>query len=188
MKKFLVILLVLAVASMVFVVCQKSSSAVKKSDAITVGFAQCKTDESDWRKLNTISMMSAFAKPGYRLLVADSMNDSAKQIADVQSFIDQEVNYIVIAAVNMDGWDTVLRNAQRAKIPVILMDRDIKADPSLYTVWVGADFKLEGQQGVNWMEKHFAGKPSGSLGGRIKAAMECGLSYQYQFANELLVV
>ena len=66
------------------------------------------------------------------MVLADSNNDAAKQVADVQGFIDQEVDYIVIAAVNVDGWDTVLKNAKDAGIPVILMDRTINASEDLY--------------------------------------------------------
>jgi simple sugar transport system substrate-binding protein len=176
MKKLLVVLLVLVVASTAFAA--GGSQSGKKTTDTVVGFSQCKTDESDWRKLNTSSMATAFAQPGYRLIIADSNNDAAKQVADVQSFIDQEVDYIVIAAVNMDGWDTVLRNAQRAKIPVILMDRDIKADPSLYTAWLGADFKDEGRQGTEWMAKHFAGKPVNvvHIQGQLGAGAQVGRS------------
>jgi simple sugar transport system substrate-binding protein len=99
---------------------------------IKVGFAQCKADESDWRIANTKSMQEALsAANGFDLILADSNNDAAKQVADVQGFIDQEVDYIVIAAVNVDGWDGVLQNAKSAGIPVILVDRTINASEDL---------------------------------------------------------
>ncbi|MDR1703518.1 MAG: ABC transporter substrate-binding protein [Clostridiales bacterium] len=123
---------------------------------ITVGFAQCKADESDWRKANTISMQEALsAENGYNMILADANNDAAKQVADVQGFIDQEVDYIVIAAVNMDGWDTVLKNAQDAGIPVILVDRTVNASEDLYTCWVGSGFKEEGVKATDWLASHF---------------------------------
>ena len=154
MKKLLAVLLVLAAASMVFIGCKKKE-APAGSRVITVGFAQCKADESDWRMANTKSMLSTFDVPGFKLILSDSNNDAAKQLADVQGFIDQEVDYIVIAAVNMDGWDTVLGNAKTAGIPVILVDRNINAPEDLWTSYVGPDFKVEGQKAVDWMVKHF---------------------------------
>ena len=155
MKKYLVVLLVLAVATLTFT-CGGKKSGTAGSKLITVGFAQCKADESDWRMHNTRSMFDAFnANPDYRLLVADSNNDAAKQIADVQGFINLGVDYIIIVAVNMTGWDTVLRNAQQAGIPVILMDREISAPESLYTAWFGGSFIEEGNRAVAWMEKRF---------------------------------
>ncbi len=126
------------------------------ADLITVGFAQCKADESDWRKANTKSMQEALsAENGFNLILADANNDAAKQVADVQGFIDQEADYIVIAAVNMDGWDTVLKNAKDAGIPVILVDRTINASEDLFTCWVGSDFKAEGVKATDWIATRF---------------------------------
>jgi len=128
-------------------------------------------------------MLNTFNVPGYQLTLSDSNNDAAKQVADVQSFIDQEYDYIVIAAVNMDGWDTVLRNAKAAKIPVILVDRNINAPQDLWTCYVGPDFKVEGGKATAWMEKHFGTRPvnvvnlqgqlgSGAQVGRTAALMD----------------
>ncbi len=155
MKKYLVLLLVVA---LVFGIC--GCEAIKtsgKKGLITVGFAQCKADESDWRKANTKSMQETLSEEnGFKLILADSNNDAAKQVSDVQGFIDQEVDYIVIAAVNMDGWDTVLANAKAAGIPVILVDRTINASEDLYTCWVGADFKAEGVKATDWIATRFS--------------------------------
>jgi len=181
MKKFLAILLVLAVAATAFASGNRAAPSGPKT--VRVGFAQCKADESDWRIANTKSMQSTFNVPGYSFTMADSNNDAAKQVADVQGFIDQEYDYIVIAAVNMDGWDTVLRNAKNAGIPVILVDRNINAPQDLWTCYVGPDFKVEGQKATDWMVKHFGNNPvnvvniqgqlgSGAQVGRTAALME----------------
>ena len=50
------------------------------------------------------------------------------------------------------GWDTVLKEAKAAKIPVILTDRQVDADPSLYVSLVGSDFELEGERGAHLLE------------------------------------
>ncbi len=147
---------------------------------IVVGFAQCKADESDWRMANTASMQATFSEAnGYKLILADSNNDAAKQVADVQGFIDQEVDYIVIAAVNMDGWDTVLTSAKEAGIPVILMDRTINASQDLYTCWVGSDFKSEGVKATDWLETRFTADEEVNivnLQGQLGASAQIGRS------------
>lgn len=151
-KKTIILLTVLILAY---------AAAACKSPAektlITVGFAQCWVDESDWRRANTNSMMDHLSKAnGFDLIIADSANDAQKQVSDVQNFIDQQVDYIVIAAVKVDGWDTVLKNAKSAGIPVILMDRTIEVeDKSLYITWTGGDFYNEGKMAVDWL-KEFA--------------------------------
>ena len=130
------------------------------NSTITVGFAQCKADESDWRIANTKSMQEALSiENGFNMILADSNNDAAKQINDVRGFIDADVDYIVIAAVNEDGWDSVLQDAKDKGIPVILVDRTVKASEDLYTCWVGADFYAEGVKATEWMKKHFGSNP-----------------------------
>lgn len=150
------------------------------AELITVGFAQCKADESDWRKANTASMQEAFSEAnGFKLTMADSNNDAAKQLADVQGFIDQEVDYIIIAAVNMDGWDTVLGNAKDAGIPVILMDRTINASEDLYVCWVGGGFYNEGVKATDWISTRFtADEEVGivNLQGQLGASAQVGRS------------
>jgi simple sugar transport system substrate-binding protein len=179
MKKIIAVLMAAAAVSMAFVSCNKSST-----DTIKVGFAQCKADESDWRIANTKSMQAAFSEAGYQLILADSNNDAAKQVADVQGFIDQEVDYIVIAAVNTDGWDTVLGNAKQAGIPVILVDRTINADPDLYTCWVGADFYAEGVKATDWISSHFGDTPVNivNLQGQLGSSAQVGRSQALQDA------
>lgn len=150
------------------------------AELINVGFAQCKADESDWRKANTASMQDAFSEAnGFKLTMADSNNDAAKQLADVQGFIDQEVDYIIIAAVNMDGWDTVLGNAKAAGIPVILMDRTINASEDLYVCWVGGGFYNEGVKATDWISTRFkADEKVGivNLQGQLGASAQVGRS------------
>jgi ABC-type sugar transport system, periplasmic component len=157
-------------------------------DVITVGFAQCKADESDWRKANTKSMQEALSQSeGFNMILADANNDAAKQVADVQGFIDQEVDYIVIAAVNMDGWDTVLTNAQDAGIPVILVDRTVNASENLYTCWVGSDFKEEGVKATEWIAKRFTSEDEVNivnLQGQLGSSAQVGRSEALEEAVE----
>ena len=73
----------------------------------------------------------------------------------IRKFIQQEVDYIVLAPVTETGWDTVLMEAKDAGIPVIIVDRmvDVK-DDSLYECWVGSDFKLEGMKMCQWLNDY----------------------------------
>ena len=67
------------------------------------------------------------------------------------------MDYIVLAPIAESGWDDVLQEARDAKIPVIIVDRQISVeDKSLYTSWVGSDFLAEGQTAVRWLEKKLA--------------------------------
>ncbi len=122
-------------------------------DTITVGFSQVGA-ESDWRTANTESMKSTFSEEnGYELIFDDAQQKQENQITAIRNFIQQDVDYIVLAPVTETGWDTVLEEAKEAGIPVIIVDRmaDV-SDDSLYTAWVGSNFELEGQKAVaGWM-------------------------------------
>lgn len=180
MKRISLIALVLLLSASFGLFANGSTDSAASGGKLVVGFAQCKSDESDWRMANTKSMQEAFSDAnGYQLILADSNNDAAKQVSDVQGFIDQEVDYIVIAAVNMDGWDTVLKNAKDAGIPVLLMDRTINASEDLYVSWLGAGFYDEGVKATDWLETRFTGGAKANivhLQGQLGAGAQVGRS------------
>lgn len=122
------------------------------SPSVVVGFSQLGA-ESDWRSANTESMKSTFtAENGYKLIFEDGQQKQSNQIRAIRTFIQQEVDYIVLAPVTETGWDTVLQEAKDAGIPVILVDRQVDVeDDSLFTCWVGSDFYMEGRKVTAWL-------------------------------------
>lgn len=128
-------------------------------DVITVGFSQVGA-ESDWRTANSQSMKDTFSEAnGYKLIFDDAQQKQENQITAIRNFINQEVDYIVLAPVTETGWDTVLQEAKDADIPVIIVDRmvDVSND-DLYTAWVGSNFKLEGQKACEWLKAYAEAK------------------------------
>ena len=123
-----------------------------QTDRIVGGFSQVGA-ESDWRSANTESMKSTFTKEaGYDLIFEDGQQKQANQIRAIRTFIQQEVDYIVLAPVTETGWDTVLREAKDAGIPVVIVDRKVDVeDDSLFTCFVGSDFELEGLKMSEWL-------------------------------------
>ncbi len=122
-------------------------------DLITVGFAQV-GHESDWRTASTKSCQDVFSEAnGYDLSFVDCDNDEAAQKEAVRSFIEQEVDYIIIDPIIATGWDTVLTEAEDAGIPVIVIDRTID-DSDKYVSWVGSNFLTEGQAAGEWLKAY----------------------------------
>jgi simple sugar transport system substrate-binding protein len=137
-----------------------ASTAATAGKVITVGFAQTGS-ESGWRAANTESMKTAFSEAnGFKLVFNAADNKPEAQIAAVHSFINQKVDAIVIAPVVTTGWDDVLKEAQAAKIPVILEDRTIDAPDTLYAAWFGDDFLAEGKAAGDWAVKTFGSTPT----------------------------
>jgi ABC-type sugar transport system substrate-binding protein len=142
---------------------QKSEAPVSTGTAavgkkITVGFAQTGA-ESEWRKANTVSMKTEAEKRSINLKFVDGQGKHENQIAAVRSFIAQKVDVILIAPTQKAGWEPVLTDAKAAKIPVVLMDRNVEvADQSLYAAFVGSDFYEEGRMAVEWLVKNAGGR------------------------------
>lgn len=144
---------------------------------IVVGFSQVGA-ESDWRGANTNSMLEALSEAnGYKLIFDDAQQKQERQITAIRNFIHQAVDYIVLAPTTEKGWDTVLKEAQAVGIPVIIVDRMIEvSDQSLFTCWVGSDFRKEGDTAVRWMEQRFGDAPLSivHLQGNIGSSAQIG--------------
>ena len=164
-KKLLIKVIALIMVIAVIVGCGSHDTAKlsaepsdKNSDnqeLIVIGFSQVGA-ESDWRKANTESMKNTFTEEnGYKLIFSDAQQKQNNQITAIRTFIQQEVDYIVLAPVTENGWDTVLSEAKEANIPVIIVDRMVNVeDSSLFTCWVGSDFKLEGDKVCKWLKAY----------------------------------
>ncbi|MFD0263529.1 ABC transporter substrate-binding protein [Kitasatospora indigofera] len=128
------------------------------SDKITIGFSQVGA-ESGWRTANTKSVQDAAKKAGVTLKFSDAQQKQENQIKAIRSFIQQKVDIIAFSPVVESGWDTVLKEAKAAKIPVILTDRAVDSqDESLYVSFLGSDFVEEGKRAADWLVKEYQGK------------------------------
>lgn len=133
-------------------------AAVASAKTLTVGFAQTGA-ESAWRTANTNSMKSEAEKRGITLKFADAQGKQENQIRAVSTFIAQKVDAIVIAPIVETGWEPILRQAKRAKIPVIITDRTVQvSDESLYVCFIGSDFYTEGKMAAEWLAKAVNGQ------------------------------
>ncbi len=154
MKKLLSILLA---ACMIFALCacgQQGDTNTPSDDEgglIKVGIINNDPNESGYRTANDKDMKETFtAENGYEASFAYSLKND-EQIAAAQKFIQDEVDYLLISAAGTSGWDSVLKDAQAAGIRVILFDRTIDADESLYEASIVSDMAKEGQTAVDWL-------------------------------------
>ena len=129
-----------------------SDSSSGGSKAITLGFAQVGS-ESGWRTANTLSIQESAKTAGIDLKFSDAQQKQENQISAIRSFIAQKVDVIAFSPVVVTGWDAVLKEAQSAKIPVVLTDRSVESDESLFVTLVGSDFTDEGRRAAKILEK-----------------------------------
>jgi len=126
--------------------------------ATTIGFSQVGS-ESGWRSSFSESVKREAAARNIDLKFADAQQKQENQIRAVRGFIAQRVDAIIIAPVVETGWAPVLREAKRARIPVVIVDRNVQVnDDSLYLTRIASDFTEEGRKIANWLMQKTEGK------------------------------
>ena len=131
---------------------ETAAPAADTSDKlISVGIINNDPNESGYRTANDADLKKTFSKEnGYDAQFAYSLKND-EQIAAAQKFVQDGVDYLLLSAADTAGWDSVLKDAQDAGIKVILFDRTIDADPSLYEASIVSDMAKEGQTAVDWL-------------------------------------
>jgi simple sugar transport system substrate-binding protein len=149
LKRVFVVALMLALAVGAF-------AAPKK---VVVGFSQIGS-ESEWRNANTISMQNTFNEdPNVTLIYSDAQQKQENQIKAIRSFIARKVDVILFTALVETGYGPVLQEAQKAKIPVIMIDRDVAKEDQKYRLTImGSDFAKEGEKAAQWLADYLKAK------------------------------
>ncbi len=156
MKKVLAMAASMVICGAVFASCGSeggSSKESKKGDKlITVGIINNDPNESGYRTANVNDLKATFTKEnGYDAKFSYSLKNE-EQINFAQKYIQDEVDYLLLSAADTAGWDSVLKDAKDAGVRVILFDRTIDADESLYEASVVSDMDKEGEQAVEWLK------------------------------------
>jgi len=117
---------------------------------LTIGFAQVGS-ESGWRTAFSDAMKAEAEARGINLLFSDGQQRQENQIAALRDFIAQGVDAIILAPVVTSGWDEILEEAAANEIPVLIIDRAVDSDESLYFTRVSSDFTHEGRLAAAWL-------------------------------------
>ena len=130
----------------------EAEAPAASGDLIKVGIINNDPNESGYRTANDKDLKETFTEAnGYEASFAYSLKND-EQITAAQKFIQDGVDYLLLSAADTSGWDSVLKDAQDAGIQVILFDRTIDADPSLYAASIVSDMDKEGEQAANWLK------------------------------------
>ena len=129
---------------------QAAKTTPEQNGKLILGFSQIGS-ESAWRTRNTQSIFEAAAENDIQILFDDAQQKQENQLKAIRSFIVYQVDVIAFVPIVEDGWDNVLTEAKEAGIPVILVDRQINADPSLYAGFLGEDGLEEGRRAARFL-------------------------------------
>ncbi len=152
--KRLLLFVILSTTLLFLTTCEKKepvSGNEPYPESIVLGFSQLGA-ESDWRTANSESIKTAARDAGIQLMFSDGQQKQENQIKAIRSFIANQVDVIAFSPLVESGWDTVLKEAKDAGIPVIITDRAIKTeDDSLYVALMCSDFREEGKKAGKWL-------------------------------------
>ena len=163
-KKIVSILLCAAMVATMAIGCGKKEAASDEADAskdgglIKVGIINNDPNESGYRTANDKDMKEMFTEEnGYEASFAYSLKND-EQITSAQKFIQDGVDYLLLSAADTSGWDSVLKDAQDAGTRVILFDRTIDADESLYEASIVSNMEAEGETASTWLKDQNLGE------------------------------
>ena len=145
----------LLILSFSFISCAKKKETAalqssETSDRLILGFSQIGS-ESAWRTRNTQSIMEAAEQNDIQILFDDAQQKQSNQLKAIRSFIVYQVDVIAFVPIVSNGWDNVLQEAKAAGIPVIIVDRQIDCDESLYAGFLGENGFEEGFAVANFL-------------------------------------
>ena len=115
-----------------------------------VGFSQIGA-ESAWRVAETASIVAEAEARGMELMLVDAQGRMEKQLEALRGFVAQRVDAVILAPQKEQGFEPVLKELKEAGIPVVLVDRGVQADPSLYATLIASDFVAEGRMAALWL-------------------------------------
>ncbi|MBX4270243.1 substrate-binding domain-containing protein [Clostridium estertheticum] len=140
---------------------------------IVLGYAQLMS-ESRWRDANAKSIKDAANDASINLDFREEGYNQKDQKQLIRELIKKRVDIIAFSPFVKTGWDDVLFEAKNAGIPVILCDRSVDSDDSLWTCNIGSDFQEEGRRAARLLIEHFKDKEANifELKGNIGSAPE----------------
>src|SRR5512140_1138741 len=121
-----------------------------------IGFSQANLGEP-WRvAMNAEVAARAKDFPDLEIVYADAQQDNAKQVADVENFLRQKIDLLVISPNEAKPLTPVVRRVFKSGIPVVILDREIEGDT--YTTFIGADNRAIGRAAGEYADSILGGK------------------------------
>jgi inositol transport system substrate-binding protein len=99
----------------------------------------------------------AASEPGVELVMVDSKEDVATQLGQVENFVTQGLDAIVLIAANTDATDPMTKAAMDAGIPLVYVNRKPSNLPE-GVVYAGSDSIDAGRFQAEWLAEQLGGK------------------------------
>ena len=114
--------------------------ACSKTDEFVIGFSQANNAEPYRQHVNDELTAAAKAVPHFKLQIADGAGNVNTQTSQVDNFITQKVDLLLISPFEAAPLTPAVQRAMKAGIPVIELDRKTVGEPGKdYTAFIGGD-------------------------------------------------
>lgn len=146
LKPIAPVLLLMLLASLLLAACgdPAAPAADDDDDSLLIGMSQANNAEP-WRAVMNEQIASAAAQhPELDVIFADAQQNSAQQVADIEQFLQQEIDLLIVSPNEAAPLTTIVSQVYEQGIPVIVLDRKINGDS--FTMWIGADNQLIGKK------------------------------------------
>ncbi len=105
-----------------------SNNSQPAAAEIVIAYSQAELVNA-WRVTNQKDMESQAEKFGVKLISIDANQDASKQLADVENMIAQKPSCLIVSPLESKASAPVVRLANEANIPLVIIDRTIEAEP-----------------------------------------------------------
>jgi len=129
------------------------SPATKK---FVIAFSQCNSAEPYRTAQNNIMRREITKYADCQLLIQDAQQDNARQIAQIENFIIQKVDVLIVAPNEAAPITAPIKRAKDAGIKVVCLERNL-VEP-VYDVFVGADNVKIGEMAGQFVANYVATK------------------------------
>lgn len=102
-----------------------------------IGMSQCNVGEPYRETQNKQIAQAAKKYPELEVIFKDASQDSNKQVKDIEGFINDKVDLIIVSPNEPTPLDTAVKKATDAGIPVIVLERTVNGDS--YTQYIKMD-------------------------------------------------
>jgi ribose transport system substrate-binding protein len=133
-----------------------SAGGDASAKTFTIGMSQANLGEPYRVQMNADVKAEADKHPNLKVIFKDAQNDTLKQRSQVEEFVSQGVNLLIISPKEAQPLTEPVAKAMDAGIPVVVLDRKLIGDK--YTVFIGGDNKKIGQAAGEWAKKVLGGK------------------------------
>lgn len=109
-----------------------------------IGMSQANVAEPYRQRMDDDIRAAAKSVPQFEVRFTDAQQDNSRQVSDVENFLTQQVDLLIISPNEAKPLTGVVKKAFDKGIPVIVLDRKVEGDA--YTTWIGADNVEIGRQ------------------------------------------